>query len=317
MNANISVVIPSRNGAATIGLCLTALKAQSLQPIEIIVLDTDSTDGTVAIAEGFDVKIVHIRKHEFGHGRTRNLGAEIAKGELIYYTVQDAALAEKGALENLALHFHDPRVMGVNGIQGIPHDKDKNPALWFKRSSQPAIEMQHFDKNVFNHFSPQEQFTHSSWDDVNAMYRRTALLKLKFRDVNYAEDRLWAKDALANGHCLVKDPSVVAWHYHHMSYQYTLKEKFTISYQFYRSFSVKPSFPSPINGILKRWYSIIRNDQVSYGKKLYWCWHNLLSYSGHLNAVLIFRAGLLMGSKALEKIYATICEVVPQGQIKK
>jgi len=53
----VSVVIPVRNAVDKIGTCLEAVLSQSLKPIEVIVIDGRSTDGTVEKVRQFPVKL--------------------------------------------------------------------------------------------------------------------------------------------------------------------------------------------------------------------------------------------------------------------
>ena len=55
------------------------------------VIDSGSTDGTIEFLKDQPRTAVHsIPSEEFGHGKTRNLGASMAKGDLVLMTVQDA-----------------------------------------------------------------------------------------------------------------------------------------------------------------------------------------------------------------------------------
>ena len=62
----ITVIIPARNEKATIGRCLSGLRAQRHQALRILVVDDDSTDETAVIAE----------KHAAEDSRVRALGSE-------------------------------------------------------------------------------------------------------------------------------------------------------------------------------------------------------------------------------------------------
>ena len=56
----------------------------------MLVIDSGSRDRSVAIARAAGVRVVEIEPGEFGHGRTRNLGASLCAGELICFLTQDA-----------------------------------------------------------------------------------------------------------------------------------------------------------------------------------------------------------------------------------
>ncbi|QQR52503.1 glycosyltransferase [bacterium] len=64
-NSFVSVIIPTRNSAATLDACLKSVAGQTYTPIEIIVVDRDSTDTTKAIAKRFT-------KHVYNHGPERS-----------------------------------------------------------------------------------------------------------------------------------------------------------------------------------------------------------------------------------------------------
>ncbi|MEO7048328.1 MAG: glycosyltransferase family 2 protein, partial [Ferruginibacter sp.] len=200
----LSVIIPVKNGAATLIQCLESIRSQTLEDIEIIILDSISNDSSREIALRYNAKVIDIPENTFNHGLTRNLGLEKASGEFLFYTVQDAWLAENNMLEKMVKHFEDEKVMGVVGHQAIPWGHaDKNPAYWFKRYTQPEPAERYFPQNTFENLSQNQQFQCSSWDDVVAMYRRSALITTPFIETNFAEDWVWASDALKKGYKLV------------------------------------------------------------------------------------------------------------------
>ncbi len=81
----VSVVIRTFNEARYLGKLLLQLKKQKLKDgeIEIVVVDSGSTDGTVAIAELAGAKIVSIKKENFTFGRSLNVGCREAQGDVI------------------------------------------------------------------------------------------------------------------------------------------------------------------------------------------------------------------------------------------
>jgi len=71
----ISVVVRTYNEEKWIGLCLDKIFSQKVDDdIEVIVVDSQSTDRTVEIAKEYDTKIITIPKKEFTYGRSLNLG---------------------------------------------------------------------------------------------------------------------------------------------------------------------------------------------------------------------------------------------------
>lgn len=81
----VSAVIRAYNEGKYIGRLLRGLEKQTLQLDEIILVDSGSTDDTVAIAEAAGCKIVHIAKNEFSFGRALNRGCAVASGDILLF----------------------------------------------------------------------------------------------------------------------------------------------------------------------------------------------------------------------------------------
>jgi glycosyltransferase involved in cell wall biosynthesis len=79
----LTVVIRAYNEANHLGRLLHGLGRQTVRADEIVLVDSGSNDGTVAIAERGGCRIVHIAKEDFTFGRSLNYGCEAAKGELL------------------------------------------------------------------------------------------------------------------------------------------------------------------------------------------------------------------------------------------
>jgi rhamnosyltransferase len=98
---SISVIIPTLNGEKTLPEFFGALKMQSVQPDEILVVDSSSNDNSVEICRANGANIVTISRAEFDHGGTRTTLAKESTGEIIVFFTQDAILATRDALELL------------------------------------------------------------------------------------------------------------------------------------------------------------------------------------------------------------------------
>ena len=89
MKPNISVLIPAYNEESFISKCLESVKSQSypVDRYEIIVMDNGSTDRTKEIAESMGVRVLNAEGLRIGG--VRNLGAEVAEGEIFAYIDAD------------------------------------------------------------------------------------------------------------------------------------------------------------------------------------------------------------------------------------
>lgn len=80
----VSIIIRTLNEAKFLPECLQKIGEQKYSgPVEIVVVDSGSTDDTVRIAANFNAKIVHISKSEFTFGRSLNVGCEASSGEVL------------------------------------------------------------------------------------------------------------------------------------------------------------------------------------------------------------------------------------------
>ena len=315
---NISVIIPVKNGSQTLGRCLDSIRNQTVNDVEIIILDSMSTDGSREIALAFQAKLVDIPAGSFDHGLTRNVGAQNASGDLLFFTVQDAWLAEKDMLENMAKHFEDEKVMAAVGHQAVPHDKDKNPIQWYRRYSEPQVTIREVkDVQEFVAAGQDRQQALIAWDDVVAMYRKSALLQLPFVETQFAEDWIWSRDALLRGWRLVYDPSLIVYHYHHSDYQYAYKVAYAVNYHFYKFFNFKPGIPDLFLPLAKTIYHLGKNRHLSFREKLFWVVHNIQTRMGTFNAhINLLFHNYFGGMKSVENRYHKVCKNVPQGKQK-
>lgn len=314
----ISVVIPVKNGAATIEKCLEALLAQTVADrLEIIVVDSGSTDGTQELVKKFPARLFQY-PGKFNHGLTRNYGASQANGTFVYLTVADSWQCEPDNLEKMLAYFNDPAVMGVCGTQGAPASGESNPVQWYNPIDKPtARRFQFSDKQSFDGLTPQQMAEACAWDDVNAMYRRSALQKNPFPETDFAEDMAWAKLTLGEGAALIRDSGIVVYHYHYRTFKYAFKVDFTCYYYAYRLFQLRPDYPPIMTNVAKAAYALIRNHSVKWSKKLQWIFHNIGSEAGQWYATHAVRKALQKGGQdELAEAYRNYCKTIPQGRLK-
>jgi len=88
----VSVIVPVYNMEKYLPKCLDSLVNQTLEEIEIIVIDNNSTDSSLKILETYAKKhknIVVLKNNVLGIGRTRNMGLEVSKGEFLAFLDSD------------------------------------------------------------------------------------------------------------------------------------------------------------------------------------------------------------------------------------
>jgi len=103
----VSAVVVSHNTREDLLRCLAALRSTVRVPIETIVVDNDSHDGSAAaVARDFPDARVVANRDNLGFARANNLGARLARGAYLLVLNSDAEIRE-GCVEALC------RVLGI------------------------------------------------------------------------------------------------------------------------------------------------------------------------------------------------------------
>jgi rhamnosyltransferase len=215
----ISVVIPVKDGGDGLIGCLDSILGQeSSDEIEIVVVDSGSSDGSVAAARARGAIVHEIAPHEFTHGAARNLGASRARGELLVFISQDAVPVGERWLERLTRPLReDPDVAGVYGGQ-LPHPGARPPERYFlaflygpapRRQRAGRVEELSMDTTLFS--------------NVNAAMPRALWERFRFvEDIVMSEDQEWSRRVLLAGYCVAYEPDAAVRH----SHDYTLAAAF-------------------------------------------------------------------------------------------
>jgi glycosyltransferase involved in cell wall biosynthesis len=111
---NLSIVIPVYNEAEHLGACLEAIAAQSIVPYEVIVVDNNSTDTTVAIAERYPFVTI-LRERRQGVVYARDRGFDAARGQIIGRLDADSVIAPDWVATAQQLFDENPALTAVTG----------------------------------------------------------------------------------------------------------------------------------------------------------------------------------------------------------
>ena len=110
---SVSVVVAGRNARSTVGACVASLLALDPAPLEVLVVDNGSTDGTLEVLASYDGRITVLREGRRGPGAARNAGIAAARGEVVAFTDADCVV-EPDWLGEIVGPLADPDV-GVAG----------------------------------------------------------------------------------------------------------------------------------------------------------------------------------------------------------
>lgn len=203
-----SIIIPARNEEANIGACLDALfKQDTAYKFEVIVIDSGSTDKTVERVKHFPaVKLIAIKAQDFGHGKTRNLGAEQAGGNYLVFLNADALPADESWLNPLIRVLKkDKKAAGVYSRQIPKHDCH----LYMVRDMLKAMPAQGFTRSKY------ENLDFMIFSTVSCAVRRETWREYPFDDrIIIAEDQEWARRILNKGFKIVYEPASAVYHSH-------------------------------------------------------------------------------------------------------
>jgi rhamnosyltransferase len=208
-----SVLVPTHNPGERICTLFEAVLAQQTEfPFEIIVVDSSSKPTDVALMRQYPIDMHQIPRTAFGHGKTRNLLAELARGDLLLYLSQDAEPASTTWMQQLIQPLSEPRVAG-SYAQQIPR-RDADPLIRFflarTYSSQPAR----------RRIGPSSRVCIEDifFSNVSSAIRREVWEHIRFRDdLVMSEDQYWAYDVLRAGYEIRYEPAAQVYHSHNYS----------------------------------------------------------------------------------------------------
>lgn len=106
----VSVIVPTRNSAATLKACLASIKDQTYPKIELIVVDRGSKDATRRITKAFTP---HLYNHGPERSAQRNLGAARATGEYLLFIDSDMELSQEVVNSCVKLVAKYPKLVAV------------------------------------------------------------------------------------------------------------------------------------------------------------------------------------------------------------
>jgi len=192
----VTVALPVLDGGPLLGEVLAAVRGQEVErPMELLVIDSGSSDGSPALARRHGARVVEIPRAEFGHGRTRNRLMELSEGDHVAFLTQDATPAHPRWLAALLDGFGADVALVFGPQRPRP---DASPMV-----RRELIEL-------FDRIEGDGAF----FSSANGAVARWAWERVPFRDVAYGEDHALAADMRAAGLAKAYAPDAEVIHSH-------------------------------------------------------------------------------------------------------
>lgn len=220
----LKVIVPTMNAAMDWPRFAAALLA-CVEPRQVLIIDSESTDGTRDAASLSGFEVCSIRRAEFNHGGTRQLAADmLTDAEILVYLTQDAILSGAQSISSLVSAFNDPSIAVAYGRQ-LPRSGASTIEAHARLFNYPSVsevrEIQDRPRLGFKTIFVSNSF---------AAYRRTALMEVGGfpGDAIFGEDTITVAKLLMAGHKVAYVAEATVYHSHQHSWAQELKRYFDI-----------------------------------------------------------------------------------------
>lgn len=229
----ISVIIPTLDAGSILDRLLLSLSEQTIS-VEVIIIDSSSTDSTEITAKKHNVEFISIDKKKFNHGATRNIAARKSKGDVLVFMTQDSLPADKNSVETLTKALDDPMNAASYG-RHLCHQEAK-PTERFSRGHN-------YPETFYREFLETERpgtIRDCFFSNVFAAVRRKEFEELGGfpENVIMFEDMLMAAKLMTNGYRVAYVPEAKVVHSHNL----TPKQQLVRYFQAGVSFGMNPWF---------------------------------------------------------------------------
>jgi rhamnosyltransferase len=214
------VVIPTYNAGPHFAALRDGLSLQEIEPRQVLVVDSSSSDGTASLFERYGADVVCIPKADFNHGGTRRMAARLAaEADPLIFLTQDAIPVAAGSFRRLIAAFADPSVGMAYGRQ-LPRPSAGAIERHARLANYPDGEPQSRTLDDRARLGIKTVFCSNSF----AAYRKQALQEVG----GFPEDTFFGEDQIVAGKMLIARwsiayvPSATVTH----SHGYSIREEF-------------------------------------------------------------------------------------------
>lgn len=229
LTQRVSVVIPVLNGGSELVLLMRKLRAQrGLGEVEIVIVDSGSTDGSVQAAREQGATVVQIAPAEFTHSHSRNLGADVATGEYLLFMVQDAYPVGDTWLYSMLRWLRAHAGQGVVGASCAEYCRSDSDLMYDSMVDTHYRFLGCHEADRIGQLRGEDHMSLRSLgqlSDVACLIDRATFQRYRYRG-DYAEDLDLGIRLIRDGHRVAMLSSIRVIHSHNRPAWYYLKRSF-------------------------------------------------------------------------------------------
>jgi rhamnosyltransferase len=261
----VSVIIRTKNSASTVGHVLSQVRAQSV-PAEIIIVDSGSSDDTLAIVGETVDRVIELPAEHFSFGHALNVGAAAARAPVHMALSSHSFPPDRFWIERSLSKYQRSDVAGTSGAPTPPH------------SPEPLLD------TFFQTHSDALQCPWWGFSNTGSSWRADVWARFPFDEQLAAcEDKEWGFRVLAAGWSIAIDAHLLVSDAHRR--RDGLKALYTRAYREYEAISAFASIPPyTASTFLREWLSEIPSHAPYFG------WRRRLNYFRVVELAAKYRA---------------------------
>jgi len=222
---SIAIIIPTCNAGQTLVDLLENLQNQTIGPIQTLVIDSESTDGTAELARNRSCKVITIGRVDFNHGSTRNLAVSNTNTEFIVFLTQDVIPFDEDMIDKLIKPMQADSNIAICYGRQLPRP-GAGPLESFAREFNYPAESILKTKNDVEAMGLKTFFCSNSCSAVRcSIFKKLGGFE---NNVIVNEDMLFAAKAILQGYSVYYSAAAKVYHSHSYSLSQTFRRYFNI-----------------------------------------------------------------------------------------